>query len=167
MLLPSPHFDQQHIHLIPEKLLFVRRSADNLDFDFHDFHSAFPCLSIPFLLQCEQKGCVFMNSTQYAVLKAIYHNTSETVSYVPYSVFSRQVPDCPDAFQLLSLIPSAYFESQKDVIDGVRESCFCITPEGIDAISEYEQNQKRDKLAFISLSIGILTLIVSILGLFN
>lgn len=108
-----------------------------------------------------------MNSTQYAVLKAIYHNTSETVSYVHYSVFSRQVPDCPDAFQLLSLIPSAYFESQKDVIDGVRESCFCITPEGIDAISEYEQNQKRDKLAFISLSIGILTLIVSILGLFN
>lgn len=108
-----------------------------------------------------------MTSTQYAVLKAIQQNTSETVSYVPYSVFSRQVPNCPGAFELLSLLPSAYFQSQKDTINGVREACFCITPEGIDAISEYEQNQKRDKLAFISLSIGILTLIVSILGLFN
>lgn len=108
-----------------------------------------------------------MTSMQYAVLKAIQQNTSETVSYVPYSVFSRQVPNCPDAFKLLSLLPSAYFDSQKSEVNGVWEACFWISPEGIDAISEYEQNQKRDKVAFISLSIGVLTLIVSILGLFN
>ena len=102
-----------------------------------------------------------MNSTQYAVLKAIYHNTSETVSYVPYSVFSRQVPDCPDAFQLLSLIPSAYFESQKDVINGVRESCFCITPEGIDAIAEYRKGRFRDVLDIAAITISLVSLLIS------
>ena len=79
-----------------------------------------------------------MNELQYRVLRAIYDHTTSARSYVPYAVFSSQVPSCPSAFDLLSLLPPESFHSQKDHSHGTMQDTFWISPEGIAAIGAYE-----------------------------
>ena len=106
-----------------------------------------------------------MNEIQYSVLKPIAQNSSATVSYVPYSVFSAQIKNCPSAFDLLSLLPSNYCKWQKEKIGGVWETCFWISPEGISALAEYEADKKRDIRDRLAITLSVFSLIIAFIAL--